>query len=160
MNDSRMRHPRFSNRVFAQFNFRRQILHSPRVMIRWSPYRSRTTFQGVQHQGTLPTTHHGLLLRFQLRLRERHVHMCRQVRVLRLLHVLVRGLLVHLQPRLRGLQEVEHSLSRGSRNGSREKYHSGRARGRARERCFRRGPSERVRPCRGHDVHDRTAPIV
>ena len=58
--------------------------------------KSRTTFQGVQHQGTLPTTHHGLLLRFQLRLRERHVHMCRQVRVLRLLHVLVRGLLVHL----------------------------------------------------------------
>jgi len=31
---------------------------------------------------------------------------------------------------------------------------------RARERCFRRGPSERVRPCRGRDVHDRTAPIV
>ena len=55
---------------------------------------------------TTPTTHHGLLLRFQLRLRERHLHLRRQVRVLRLLHVLVRELLVLLQPRLRGMQEV------------------------------------------------------
>ena len=112
-----------------------------------------------QHRGHLSTTHHGLLLRFQLRLRERHLHMRRQVRVLRLLHVLVRELLVLLQPRLRGVQEVER-FSPDSREKSRGKPRSARARRRARERCFRRGPSERVRPCHHRDVHDGTAPIV
>ena len=147
----------FFNRVFGIHNlddrfFRIGVYSCYSLNLNHFPTTPRTP-------STTPTTHHGLLLRFQLRLRERHLHLRRQVRVLRLLHVLVRELLVLLQPRLRGVQEVER-FSPDSREKSRGKPRSARARRRARERCFRRGPSERVRPCHYRDVHDGTAPIV